>query len=116
MYKIKFDFFIKFYDFQELVSVIEADRPTLVTGHFNLCFVKNSTNSISKELLKLGFEQMVTTATHIRGGHIDHAYWRDQSSSWCRPELEIYSPYYSDHDALLITLKPKDTEEGGSGE
>ena len=93
-------------------SVIEADRPTLITGDFNLCFVKNPTNSITKELLQMGFTQMVTTATHIRGGHIDHAYWRDQDSLWNEPELEIYSPYYSDHDALLITIVPRDCEEG----
>ena len=97
-------------------SVIEADRPTLITGDFNLCFVKNPTNSITKELLQMGFTQMVTTATHIRGGHIDHAYWRDQDSLWNEPELEIYSPYYSDHDALLITIVPRDSEEGGCRE
>lgn len=77
-------------------SVIDAERPTLITGDFNLCFVKNPTNSITKELLRMGFTQMVTTATHIRGGHIDHAYWRDQDSIWNEPELEMYSPYYSE--------------------
>ena len=64
----------------------------------------------------MGFTQMVTTATHIQGGHIDHAYWRDQDSLWNEPELEIYSPYYSDHDALLITIVPRDSEEGGCRE
>ena len=94
-------------------SVIDSDRPTLITGDFNLCFVKNPTNSITQELLKMGFEQKVTTATHIRGGHIDHAYWRDQDSLWKVPDLEMYSPYYSDHDAILITITPKDAEEEG---
>ena len=94
-------------------STIKAERPTLITGDFNLCYAKNPSNSITRELQRIGFEQLVTTATHIRGGHIDHAYWRDPDSLWRRPELEIYSPYYSDHDALMITIAPMDCEEGG---
>ena len=87
-------------------SLIDADKPTLITGDFNLCFAKNQNNSITKELTDMGFEQMVMTATHIRGGHIDHAYWRDRNGVWSKPNLEMYSPYYSDHDALLISLTP----------
>ena len=41
----------------------------------------------------------------IGGGHIDHAYWRDKTGVWKEPKLERYSPYYSDHDALCITLE-----------
>ena len=48
---------------------------------------------------------MVTEATHIEGGWIDHAYWLDSARKWKTPALERYSPYYSDHDVLLITLE-----------
>ena len=53
----------------------------------------------------MGFCQMVTEATLIEGGHIDHVYWRDlRKPAFEEPVLERYSPYYSDHDALLVTL------------
>ena len=47
---------------------------------------------------------MVKEATHIKGGHIDHVYWKDEHCVWKDLNLELYSPYYSDHDASLITL------------
>ena len=43
----------------------------------------------------------------ILGGHIDHTYWRDPNQLMEDPTLELYSPYYSDHDAILITINPK---------
>ena len=38
------------------------------------------------------------------GGHIDHAYWKDENEVWQVPRLERYSPYYSKHDGLFLTL------------
>ena len=38
------------------------------------------------------------------GGHIDHVYWRNVGNMWTDPEIERYSPYYTDHDASCITL------------
>ena len=54
---------------------------------------------------KLGFEQLVKKATHVMGGLIDHVYWKDPTDTWQTPVIETYSPYYSDHDTILITLK-----------
>ena len=48
---------------------------------------------------------MVGKATHVMGGMIDHAQWKDNSDSWYAPEIETFSPYYSDHDAILVTMK-----------
>ena len=58
-------------------------------------------------LKRLGFIQLTKEATHIQGGLIDHCYWVDKTMKWELPIVERYSPYHSDHDALLITLKRK---------
>ena len=94
-----------------LKSFIDEELDTLVTGDFNVCAVKEETNAITKMLGGLGFQLLVKDATHIQGGHIDHCYWLDRSMKWEIPKLERYSPYHSDHDALLITLKKKLKEE-----
>ena len=86
-------------------SLIDVNKPTLVSGDFNVCLRKNPSNEISKNLKECGFQQMVTQATHVEGGLIDHLYWLDKDNIWEKPSLEHYCPYYSDHDALLVTLK-----------
>ena len=87
-----------------LHSLIDLEKPTLVSGDFNVCLKKNSSNEISKKLMAHGFQQLVTQATHVEGGLIDHVYWLDKDNVWNPPTLEQYCPYYSDHDALLVTL------------
>ena len=52
----------------------------------------------------MGFCQLVTEPTHIKGGWIDHAYWLDTEKKWKKPVVERHSVYYSDHDVLMITL------------
>ena len=90
---------------QELIS---GDRPTLISGDFNLCYKTNARNNLTTQLLNNGFEQLVTQATQIMGGHIDHIYWRDSPEArFQRPTVERSSPYYSDHDTLMVTLEPK---------
>ena len=90
-----------------ILAMIKDNKPTLITGDFNVCTVKQPNNSITGKLLDLGFNQLVQEATHIRGGHIDHVYWRDTvKSAFKEPVLERYSPYFSDHDSILVTLIP----------
>ena len=86
-------------------NLIEDNKPTLITGDFNVCYRQNTSNAISRSLVEQGFSQMVGKATHVMGGMIDHAYWKDNSDSWYAPEIETFSPYYSDHDAILVTMK-----------
>ena len=86
-------------------NLIEPDRPTLISGDFNLCYRTNGTNTLTAGLLSDGFEQLVTEATQIMGGMIDHLYWRDsQEIKYKRPTVERRSSYYSDHDILMVTL------------
>ena len=84
------------------------DKDVLIAGDFNICYMKNKTNKISKMLENEGFQQLVQHPTHIQGGHIDHVYWRGGERIGSKTAtLERYSPYYSDHDASLITLEGK---------
>ena len=88
----------------KLENLIDKSKPTLVTGDFNVCYRQNRSNSITMKLEQLGFQQLVMKATHVQGGLIDHAYWYDSDQIWGEPSLEMYSPYYSDHDCILISL------------
>ena len=105
----------------ELVSVLERmiddsqGQPILVSGDLNICTMDKPNNPVTKALKELGFELLVDVATHNLGGHIDHLYWRgDPTGVWRKPTLETnlierYSPYYTDHDAWLVTLQRQDS-------
>ena len=92
---------------QSLAEMINKNKPTVITGDFNVCARQDKNNQITKMLRRLGFKQLVTEATQIEGRVIDHVYWKDVSDCWTGPDLERYSPYYSDHDGLLLTLRKK---------
>ena len=94
-------------DWNKVKKFINVKETTLITGDFNVCTVKDEGNAVTKMLQGLGFKQLVKDATHIQGGHIDHCYWLDKTKRWEWPQLELYTPYYSDHDCLLVTLKKK---------
>ena len=87
--------------------MIDKKKPTMICGDFNICAEREKTNGVTVMLEKLGFKQLVTDATHIEGGHIDHCYWLDGRGECKLPTLEKYSPYWTDHDAILETLKRK---------
>ena len=101
----------------ELVNILRRKindslgQAILVSGDFNICTMDEPNNPVTTALRELGFELLVNVATHIKGGHIDHLYWRgDPTGDWKKPTLENnlierYSPYYTDHDAWLVTLQ-----------
>ena len=90
--------------FVKIEEMIDNGKATLISGDFNVCLKKKPDNHLTKKLEDIGFSQLVNRATHVEGGHIDHVYWRDLHGDWTDPMLEMYSPYYSDHDGLLVTL------------
>ena len=87
----------------QLRILIDPGRMTLITGDFNICFRENFNNRMVQGLLGMGFDQLVHEPTHIRGRLIDHAYFLDPSGTQ-NQLIERYSPYYSDHDGVCITL------------
>ena len=93
----------------QLKKMIEDERLTLITGDFNACFLENVKNRLIQGLLTLGFDQLVHEGTHIHGRHIDHAYLLDPTGK-VSPIVERYSPYYSDHDGICMTMNIKTME------
>ena len=90
---------------QQIKQMINPEKATLITGDFNVCYLNNGNNRLSRGLVEMEkFEQLIRGPTHIMGGHIDHVYWRNVGNMWTDPEIERYSPYYTDHDASCITL------------
>ena len=83
-------------------------------GDVNVCLRTNKQNLLTKVLKTVGYSQLVKESTHIRGGVIDHAYFK-QGESELEADVSLYSPYYTafDHDALLIVVKEasKDIEK-----
>jgi exonuclease III len=86
-----------------LMKMIEAGRITIITGDFNICFMENFSNRMTQGLLSMGFNQLVHEPTQIQGRHIDQVYFLDQSNR-LQPIVDRYSPYYSDHDGICITI------------
>ena len=90
--------------YDKLQEMIDHRKATLISGDFNICLKKNPKNHVTMKLRKLGFTQLVDRSTHVEGGQIDHIYWKNCNTHWNAPILEFYSPYYSDHDCILVTL------------
>ena len=90
---------------EHLKEIILTNRATIITGDFNICFKSVGKHRLIQGLTNMGFIQLVRGATHIRGGLIDHAYWRNCGHLYKEPEVQQFSPYYSDHDALLISIQ-----------
>ena len=90
-----------------LTNLLTDDKTTIITGDFNICSYIKWNNRVSAHLKSLGFQQYQLGPTHIKGGHIDHLYVKDNGPRPIKAETDRYSPYYSDHDGILVTLTPK---------
>ena len=87
-----------------LQELVDTNKSVVISGDFNICLDKEPNNLISGYLQQQGFQQMVEEATHDDGGRIDHLYLKKSPEMQADTELLQYSPYYSDHDALCLTL------------
>ena len=87
-----------------LEDLIDLERMTVISGDFNICLDKEPTNLLTKFLQDQGFRQLVEDPTHVAGGRIDHIYLRDPENLLSSFDLHHYSPFYSDHDGLCLTL------------
>ena len=86
-----------------LENLVEEGKPTIISGDFNICSKKNGNNVVTSRLLEKGFKMMIQRPTHIQGGYIDHMYWLDRDDRY-EVNVEFYSPYWTDHDGLLMTI------------
>jgi hypothetical protein len=95
---------------EHLKKLINTGVNTVVTGDFNICYVSNRNNKITKYLENDGFSQLMNEPTHMKGRHLDHLYFRPGSKPVQIPSIHRYSPYYSDHDAICATIRIPETE------
>ena len=79
-----------------LQFMIEKDNPTIICGDFNLCLMESRSKSFSNALVNMGFIEMVRTATHIKGGHIDHVYYRGLDRQ-LHLDVMLYQSLLSNH-------------------
>ena len=87
------------------MSMLEEGFPTMICGDFNLCSLEERSKPFLESLESIGFEEKVQKATHIKGGHIDHVYFKDPGHNF-NLDVKLYSPYYPimDHDAICSTI------------
>ena len=87
-----------------LEDLINEEKTTIIGGDLNICVLKQPNNYVTKGLKEIGFTQIVTKATHIEGGLIDHVYIKEGPSMKFSWVIEDFPKYYSDHDGLCLTL------------
>ena len=90
---------------ENLEELITPGVTTIVCGDFNICYMSHRNNKVTHFLETNGFHQMMQEATHIKGGHIDHFYFKAGMNVRENPSIFRYSPYYSDHDANCVTIR-----------
>ena len=86
-----------------LVALASSNKPQLVIGDFNYCFLKESMNSTKKYLKENSFTQLVNEPTHIEGNLLDQAHVRDVKNI-NKYSVEIFSKYYTDHKCIAIMI------------
>jgi len=95
-------------DYEKLNEHIDLmmsdDKPLLIVGDFNFCYLKDKQNRTKYHLKANSFLQMISEPTHIEGHLLDHAYLRDKEGK-LEGATELHSKYYSDHKSLSIILK-----------
>ena len=90
---------------EELMKLIDNERPCLICGDFNIDFQTEKDKSdfiIASE--EIGFVQIVTRSTHIKGGLLDHVY-ANKLLLKSKISISQINTYLSDHDAILISIE-----------
>ena len=84
---------------QELIDECSEEARIVIVGDFN--FPGDEVNNFTYVLSRRGFKQIVKEPTHLGGRCIDHCYVKDPENV----QLFQHSVYYSDHNALCVTLR-----------
>ena len=90
---------------KDLKAILRQDLNSIIVGDVN--FDKGEKNELTKYLASKQFQQLVDIPTHdctttTSARTIDHCYVSKDIVD--KIELRLHSPYYSDHDALCISL------------
>ena len=87
-----------------LDTLIKREKPILILGDFNFCFLEHSSNLTRTFLYQNNFQQLVKEPTHIEGNLLDHAYVLD-SREVNKYTAVVHSKYYTDHRGVGIIIK-----------
>ena len=90
---------------KKVQHIINYSKSTLILGDMNICNKKMERNEFKNFLEGKGFKQIINKATHIDGGHINHAYVLNIGNFEENPEIELIPKYYSDHDAICVSWR-----------
>ena len=85
-------------------DMVEDEKPHLLVGDFNFCYLDASANSTCQYLQKSNFKQLIEEPTHMEGNLLDQAYLRDIKRK-LNYTVMIHSKYYTDHKGLAIIIK-----------
>ena len=92
-------------DLNQILEEIKTDeKPHLVLGDLNFCYLDNPNNPTRKYLENQRFTQIITRPTHIEGNLLDQAYLRDDHGE-LECTMELHSKYYTDHKGLAIIIR-----------
>ena len=80
------------------------DKPQLVIGDFNFCYLDKTFNPTKHFLAQQNFSQLIKEPTHIEGHLLDQAHLRDMDGN-LEINTEIQSKYFTDHKGLAIIAK-----------
>ena len=87
---------------ESLIQLVPQTCPAVICGDFNTDPKKalEPYHKLTSTLATQGFNQIVDTATHLKGGILDHFYVRNlKIIDW-----HLHHPYYTDHDAICMQL------------
>ena len=89
---------------QTIEMLLEREKPMMLIGDLNFCYLGHSSNLTGKYLAQHDFEQLVNEPTHIEGNILDHAYVHD-TRKINEYSMVLQSKYYSDHKGIGILIR-----------
>ena len=84
---------------ENLRALENKEKANIITGDLNICALKERKGLLVRTLIEQGYKLLTKQSTHIKGRQIDHVYAKNATAS-----LDLYTPYYSDHDALCVAV------------
>ena len=91
---------------EAIKKMTTSEKPVLVIGDFNICYLDGTDNSTGKFMKENKFKQLINKPTHIEGNILDQAHFRDTRGR-IECTAEVQSKYYTDHRSLNIIAKKK---------
>ena len=80
---------------ENISSLENKEKANIITGDMNICALRERKGLLVTALTEKGYSLLTRESTHVKGRQIDHVYVKNATAS-----LDLYTPYYSDHDAL----------------